>query len=770
MITQVGNIAVFGKHEDKVIEQMQRCLNVPEAVSGVILGDAHYGYSQPVGGVAAYRNAISPSGVGYDIACFTGDQTVELADGRSLTFLELVEEDRQGKINFVFSIDPTGNVVLDRLEAPRQTGMTQTLARTTLDNGQVIQSTADHVFYRRDGSECLARDLSPGDSLMPLYLARYGDVPMEKRLFKGKRSKIEEYMGVYCPEQDKYALVHHLADDYNLHHGLDAADGGPIRHHVDFNKYNNNPDNIKRLGWVEHFRIHSAAASVRATKKEIGFGRAHKLHPDFFSKMGHDNMTKLHQRPDFQARLKVRASENMQIMLASDACRKNWDKAGERGAVGITAYNKSDAGRAQARVNGKGPRLCSVCQENFDNLSHFMKHWHAVHRTPEQKATQAASLVGRNHKVVSSETITLPSPVPVYCLTAPNHHNFALAAGVFVHNCGLKAVRTSLKGSAVRANMGEIMDRIFAEVQFGIGKTTGETSDHALFDDRTWTDVPGLINLKRMAAQQLGTVGSGNHFCDLLTDENDDVWIMAHFGSRGFGHKTATGFLNLAHGRAFDARGGNDSMDAAPTLIRLDSALGQDYHHAMQLCGRYAYAGRDAVVNQVLDILGVGNPLEVVHNHHNFAWIETHNGEDVVVVRKGATPNAPGQVSAIGGSMGDISVIIEGVDSDLSRIALQSTVHGAGRVMSRTRAAGKLNYKTGQRAGGEITHQAMHEWLNQKGVVLRGAGTDEAPQAYKRLPSVLREHEGTFKILHTLTPIGVAMAGGNDRASDPYAD
>jgi tRNA-splicing ligase RtcB (3'-phosphate/5'-hydroxy nucleic acid ligase) len=121
--------------------------------------------------------------------------------------------------------------------------------------------------------------------------------------------------------------------------------------------------------------------------------------------------------------------------------------------------------------------------------------------------------------------------------------------------------------------------------------------------------------------------------------------------------------------------------------------------------------------------------------------------------------------------MGDISVILEGVDSEESRTALYSTVHGAGRVMSRTQAAGRSRWKKGQQIvikEGEISRDMMMKWVHKMGVELRGAGTDESPHCYKRLPEVLAYHEGTVRIVHTLRPLGVAMAGPD--VSDPYKD
>jgi tRNA-splicing ligase RtcB (3'-phosphate/5'-hydroxy nucleic acid ligase) len=174
--------------------------------------------------------------------------------------------------------------------------------------------------------------------------------------------------------------------------------------------------------------------------------------------------------------------------------------------------------------------------------------------------------------------------------------------------------------------------------------------------------------------------------------------VGVHFGSRGLGHRTASGFLNLAAGRAFDDKAPGEHMDQPATVFSLSSEIGQSYWQAMTLAGRYAYAGRDLVAGQALKILGA-KATDEVHNHHNYAWIERHGGEDVVVVRKGATPAWPGQRGFIGGSMGDISVIVEGIASDEAQAALHNTVHGAGRVMSRTQAAGKRRWlkKDGRR-------------------------------------------------------------------------
>ena len=145
-------------------------------------------------------------------------------------------------------------------------------------------------------------------------------------------------------------------------------------------------------------------------------------------------------------------------------------------------------------------------------------------------------------------------------------------------------------------------------------------------------------------------------------------------------------------------------------------------------------------------------------------------------MRKGATPAFPGQKGFVGGSMGDDAVILQGsrANTDLQKSALYSTVHGAGRVMSRTQAKGsrvRTDRRTGernQRKRGAITRQMMSEWTSKKGVIVRGGDVDESPHVYRRLDAVLAEQGDTIEILHRLRPLVVVMAGSDVR--DPYKD
>ncbi len=220
--------------------------------------------------------------------------------------------------------------------------------------------------------------------------------------------------------------------------------------------------------------------------------------------------------------------------------------------------------------------------------------------------------------------------------------------------CGNAAIRTDLTRAQLSPRLRELADAIQETISFGVGRKNqadDAPTDHPLFEDSAWDAVPDRHERDRLRAKarsQLGTV-------------------------------------NRAWGERVPER---------ETLLDVTSPVGDAYWQLMNLAGRYAYAGREWVARKVVELLG-GREQELIHNHHNFAWREEHGGEPFYVVRKGATPAFPGQKGFVGGSMGDDAVIIRGVASDSAEVrdlqarALYSTVHGAGRVMSRTAAAGK---------------------------------------------------------------------------------
>jgi len=329
--------------------------------------------------------------------------------------------------------------------------------------------------------------------------------------------------------------------------------------------------------------------------------------------------------------------------------------------------------------------------------------------------------------------------------------------------CGNMAVKLPVKYTEIQ-DWKEIGRKINRTISFGIGRVNETPVEAEFLDtDANWQN-EALAGLKDKAHAQLGTVGSGNHYVDVFHDEEGFVWIGVHFGSRGLGHSATTHFLKKL--------GAKDGMDAEPCIVDMDSDVGQAYFEAMTLGGKYAYAGREWVCSTVAKIIhGNDNFTDQVHNHHNFAWIEEHDGEKYFVVRKGSTPAFPGQRSFIGSTMADKSVIVRGLDTPEAKENLYSTVHGAGRILSRTQAAGKYKGWGNKRvkvSEGLIDENEMRQGMKDKNIHLFGAGADEAPDCYKKLSEVLEYHKDSVTIETKLTPIIVCMAGNDVR--DPYKD
>ena len=401
----------------------------------------------------------------------------------------------------------------------------------------------------------------------------------------------------------------------------------------------------------------------------------------------------------------------------------------------------------------------------------------------EQTIRQLTDVASRAVKAALMADGHVGYVMPIGGVAAYRRHVSVVGVG-FDIACGNAAIRRDVpltalgaEGAQRTSRIAQLADAVAATISFGMGRKNRADDapvDDPLFDDPAWDAVPAKERqaLRDKARAQLGTVGSGNHYVDVFVDDEGMLWAGVHFGSRGFGHTVASGFLALSQGKGWRER-----VPERETLLDIDAPIGHDYWQLMTLAGRYAYAGREWVARKVVAMMG-GRELALIHNHHNFAWEEQHDGETLVVVRKGATPAFPGQLGFVGGSMGDDAVIVRGVAPDPAvqpgvverqAAALYSTVHGAGRVMSRTAAAGKRNRKTGEQlAPGRVTAAMMDDWVRAKGVALRGGGRDESPHVYRRLPDVLASQEGTIDVVTVLHPVIVVMAGANE--IDPYKD
>ena len=203
-----------------------------------------------------------------NFGCFTKDTKVKLTDGRDLNFEQLIKEAGQGKKNYTYTINSLKLISVAEIKNPRLTRKNAKIIKITLDNGEEIKCTPNHLFMLKDGSYKEAQTLTTQDSLMPLY---------QKLSKKTDRLNREGYVLICQPKKDEWVPAHHLADNFNLTNKKYLKSKGRVRHHIDFNKLNNNPENIIRMQWQEHWQTHYQNASIlhkdENYKKKIANGR-----------------------------------------------------------------------------------------------------------------------------------------------------------------------------------------------------------------------------------------------------------------------------------------------------------------------------------------------------------------------------------------------------------------------------------------------------------------------------------------------------------------
>lgn len=285
---------------------------------------------------------------------------------------------------------------------------------------------------------------------------------------------------------------------------------------------------------------------------------------------------------------------------------------------------------------------------------------------------------------------------------------------------------------------------------FGSGAQFKTTEEHEIMDRDEFHSTPLLRSLHGKAWKQLGSSGSGNHFVEfgvVEISEKDEVLgiepgkyigLLSHSGSRGLGANIANHYTKLAIEKR---KLPNDAKNLA--WLDLNEAEGQEYWLAMNLAGDYASACHHIIHRKIARQLG-RTPIKMVENHHNFAWKEMLDGEEVIVHRKGATPAGKNVLGIIPGSMSANGFIVKGRGT---ADAIHSAAHGAGRKLSRSAAISS------------ITHKAMRDALDKAGVTLLGGGLDEAPFAYKDIHTVMSAQTELVDVVGSFVPKIVKMCG-----------
>lgn len=323
--------------------------------------------------------------------------------------------------------------------------------------------------------------------------------------------------------------------------------------------------------------------------------------------------------------------------------------------------------------------------------------------------------------------------------------------------CRMKLSVLDLPISALDTQREQLRSALTSGTVFGVGCTHKPRQEHPVMD-QDWSVTRITREKKDTAWNQLGTSGSGNHFVEFGTltldqraeelglDAGTYLALLSHSGSRGVGAAVCSTYSQIAQ-RLLPK---NCQSLGRLAWLSLESQEGQEYWQAMNLMGEYASANHAVIHRLVTRLLGA-HVIAGVENHHNFAWKEWHEGREVIVHRKGATPAGAGVLGVIPGSMADPGFVVRGLGNPLS---LDSASHGAGRCMSRRQAKDTFRFNQ------------ERQKLAEQGIEVLSAGSDEVPGVYKDIRQVMAAQHDLVEVIARFDPKLVRMCDDGSRAED----
>lgn len=768
--------------EEACTSQIIGFLNHPVFTNPIaIMPDTHAGKGSVVGFTMPMTEKIIPNVIGVDIGCFIGETKVELADNRKLNFLDLIKEQEEGKENFCFAKDPLGNIIITKILSIFFTKIVTKLVKIILDNDEIIYCTEDHIFFLLNQKEIEAKNLEAGVSLFPLYIKKAKQV--KNISTKSNYLKNTDYLVVYNPKTNKYDYVHCLADDYNTRKNVQNSLKIFVRHHKNFNKFDNNPTNLERVSWPTHWKIHADHASELNKQGKSGWKISWQRHYDKFRKMSSKKMKKLSKNSEFQKKRNAASAENFRVYCQTEKFKEQSKTAGQRGKVSFVRYNKSIKGKEKSKEIAHRTYICPICNKKITSPIAVN-----AHRKKHEGLTFQEFKQIKNHKIKSIETISC-EPTKVYCLRVEEHSNFALSAGVFVHNCGM---RTFNIGSNLSLPLQELDHKIRQRIPFGFDINEKSVIDFVKEFPWKQTNVAAQkfaiayqekfktrISLPHFdflwfeqkcksigcdlgrAIKSLCSLGGGNHFIELGLSTNNHYWLTIHTGSRNFGkciceywqdiaikklkrtgrddRKTeiANLKLTLKGKELFDAikavKGKAPvTLSFSDDLCYLDGEDAQTYLFDMVFAQIYAQTNRELISRKIIEILKT-EPVDTIETVHNFIDFEDF------IIRKGAIRSYENERMIIPFNMRDGILVCTGKSNPEWNF---SAPHGAGRFMSRAQAKKTLK---------------LDDFETQmKGIFSTSVNMstlDEAPNAYKN-PMIIEEAIGpTANIIDRLKPI-----------------
>ncbi|HIK09551.1 MAG TPA: RtcB family protein [Oscillatoriaceae cyanobacterium M33_DOE_052] len=666
-----------------------------------LMPDVHLGKGALVGSVLATKEAIIPAAVGVDIGCFTGDTLVPLADGKSYPLEELASWEREF---IVYACTSTGRIVAAKAIA-RLTRRQAPLVKVILDNGAEIKCTPDHQFMRRDGTYQEASHLKPGTSLMPFYTKTDKD---------GYTLIQQNYSG-------HYQKAHWIIARSGLLGNIPAfPNQKTVIHHKNFDEADNRPENLEFMGHKDHSTYHRSLVERNT----------HWQSPEFEEKRKQALSQKARTPEGYQA-LAARGTKNIRRYMQErpEHFRSSVAGNGSRGKRYLIDYNTSERGRKKSQEIANRLYACETCGELVKSPIGLHNHRRHTH--------------GYNHKVV--EIIPLEERQDVYCLTVPEYHNFALTAGVFVHNCGMCAVKTTFTADQLEGKLKKIRQDIEAAIPVGFDEN--KDAEKPVTNWQGWRDFSelhrGVQHLEGKALKQMGSLGGGNHFIEVCLDTENTVWLMLHSGSRHIGNKLAECHIDTAKELAKLAQTRLPDPDLAYFIAGTPEF--DAYWRDLQWAQNYARKNRDVMMARFLRVvekyLAGGKstkPVLQVNCHHNYSEKELHFGEEVYVTRKGAVRARTEDYGIIPGSMGAKSFIVKGKGNAESYC---SCSHGAGRLMSRSKAKKQFTQED------LIAQTEGIECRKDSGVI------DEIPGAYKSIDEVMHNQSDLVEVVATLKQV-----------------
>ena len=741
---------LFADAEDILYRQIVNATRFPGVRMVVITPDTHYGYGVPVGCVLitdAESGAVAMGPVGYDIGCFASETLIPLADGHAYPIGELA---RSAEEIFVYALSQEHKIVVAKATAQR-TRVDAPLIKVTLDNGREITCTPDHEFMLRDGTYRQAQDLMPETSLMPF------DTRIDK----------DGYTLVRHPATGTNQRVHWIMARCGLLGEIPSFDEQrTIIHHKNFRPSDNRPENLQFMGDRDHMSYHRSIVerNTHFQSKDFEARRIQAISQKALTEEG-------------RAFFAARGTKNILAYMANNPehFRKAVAGNGERGKKYLQAYNVSPEGRKKSSEVAHRLHTCETCGEVLEGGFGIHNHRRWRH--------------GYNHKVVSVER--LAQTADVYCLTVPEYGNFALDAGVFVHNCGMMSARSEvLADAATPEKRLEFNRAVMERVAMGAGGKShrlgsvskqefnnlvrggaeyyvekyGATFDrsraerHRIPVEDEWQIPWGGKGRPERGLDQLGSLGGGNHFIELQrAEDTGTLFLQVHTGSRGFGHGLATNYFEMAREERPDAITDIDLGYFTP-----DSKHYGDYLNAVAAGGNYAILNRLIIFEQVAEAFRkvFNEDLELIYEiSHNLVQREWHpDFGDVWVHRKGATRAFPAGHPALRGTFWEETghpVLIPGSNKDYSYILRPlpgavrsgySVNHGAGRRLSRGEASRSLSQRQ------------INDEYAAAGILVNIDGhvpLDEAAPAYKSSEEVVRAviSAGLAQIEHKLWPL-----------------